>query len=93
MGAGGVYAAARRDEWCCWAVGFTELGAREGNEWPNGGKASTSAGSITSGPELYWGFRFRIAICCLCVFLSGSTRIFAALIGGWRAGRCLVSSH
>jgi hypothetical protein len=43
---------------CCWAVGFTELGAREGNEWPNGGKASTGAGSITSGSELYWGFRF-----------------------------------
>jgi len=54
---------------CCWAVGFTELGAREGNEWPNGGKASTSAGSITSGPELYWGFRFydfcSVFECCV----------------------------
>jgi len=68
MGAGGVYAAARRDEWCCWAVGFTELGAREGNEWPNGGKASPAHGLAY---EWAWGFPFRFYD---FLFLSAAAR-------------------
>jgi hypothetical protein len=50
MGSGGVYAAARRDGCVPQCVGFTELGAREGNESPNAGKASAHAGSLASGP-------------------------------------------
>jgi hypothetical protein len=54
----GVYAAARRDGWVLprWAVGFSELGARE--EMAQWGEASTRAGSFASGPERSWGFRF-----------------------------------
>lgn len=48
MGSGGVYAAARRDGCVPQCVGFTELGAREGNESPNAGKASAHAGSLAS---------------------------------------------